>query len=432
MFVAFFQGVVAYRDSMGGKVMECNRTTKSRIITIVLSLSLVLTPVLTYALSPVERCESGKLKEAGKYCSCRMSSLSKGMKKGIPADYSKCYSKLATKWNKLEVKGAGQCPTNGDYLDVEAEISAETDLLATALSGAGVPVCGNGVVDGSEQCDGTDLGGADCTTFGFSTGTLVCDTSCLYNVSSCATPPGSCGNGMAEGLEECDGSDLRAATCASLGYTGGGGLTCTAGCSYDTSSCSCSVCAGSLTASGQTTSYGPGSDGSVRAGATLAYVDNGDGTISDLNTGLMWEKKDDSGGIHDTDNTYSWGMPVAPYSMNGTMVTAFLDVLNDVAGGGSSCFAGYCDWRIPNVRELESIVDYGTRDPSVDSVFNTGCSPGCTVTACSCTSPLSYWTSSTEVGSPIFAWIVYFARGYPGFSAKYDPIYRVRAVRGGL
>ena len=63
-------------------------------------------------------------------------------------------------------------------------------------------------------------------------------------------------------------------------------------------------------ASGQTTAYGPGSDGDVQAGAPLSYTDNGDGTITDPNTGLMWEKKDDSGGIHGRDNIYTWRMRI--------------------------------------------------------------------------------------------------------------------------
>src|SRR5262245_12484709 len=61
-----------------------------------------------------------------------------------------------------------------------------------------------------------------------------------------------------------------------------------------------------LPASGQISFYGPDSDGDVQAGATLSYTDNGDGTITDNNTGVMGEKKDDSGGIHDVDNAYTW------------------------------------------------------------------------------------------------------------------------------
>jgi hypothetical protein len=45
-----------------------------------------------------------------------------------------------------------------------------------------------------------------------------------------------CGNGVKEGIEECDGTDLAGATCASLGFTGGT-LACTAGCRQDTDAC---------------------------------------------------------------------------------------------------------------------------------------------------------------------------------------------------
>ena len=86
-------------------------------------------------------------------------------------------------------------------------------------------------------------------------------------------------------------------------------------------------------ASGQITAYGAGSDGDVQAGAALAYVDNGDGTVFDLNTGLVWEKKDDSGGIHDKDNGYTWS--TGTDDMDGTIMSTFLATLN---GGGG--FAG--------------------------------------------------------------------------------------------
>jgi hypothetical protein len=68
-------------------------------------------------------------------------------------------------------------------------------------------------------------------------------------------------------------------------------------------------------ATGQTTCWdsagavipcaGTGNDGDIQAGATLSYTDNGDGTITDNNTGLMWAKKSDDGSIHDKDNAYT-------------------------------------------------------------------------------------------------------------------------------
>ncbi|MCZ2110602.1 MAG: DUF1566 domain-containing protein, partial [Dehalococcoidia bacterium] len=103
---------------------------------------------------------------------------------------------------------------------------------------------------------------------------------------------------------------------------------------------------------GQTTSYGPGSDGDLQKGTARYFTDNGDGTITDNMTGLMWEKKSDDGSIHDKDNKYTWGMTSSPYTMNGTMVTEFLAALNTGSG-----FAGHTDWRIPNRFELESLLD---------------------------------------------------------------------------
>jgi hypothetical protein len=196
----------------------------------------------------------------------------------------------------------------------------------------------------------------------------------------------------------------------------------------------CSQCGGQrFPASGQTASYGPGSDGDVRAGAALSYTDNGDGTITDSNTGLMWEKKDDSNGIHGKGRTYTWGMTSEPYTMNGTMVTTFLSTLN-----APPCFAGYCDWRIPNVKELQTIVDYEIRypGPAVNAAFHNvaGC-PGCTdvtLASCSCTSFDYYWSSTTPGDYPKLAWSVYFSNGNVGYNDGKDYNGAVRAVRGGL
>ena len=190
-----------------------------------------------------------------------------------------------------------------------------------------------------------------------------------------------------------------------------------------------------LLATGQTTAYGTGSDGDVQAGAALSYTDNGDGTITDNNTELMWEKKDDSGGIHDVDNMYTWCVDVSPLDndcdnmngMDGTIVTTFLATLN----GG---FAGYTDWRIPNVKELQGIVHYGAvAPPWVDAAFHqsatcTGCTD-VTAPACSCTAPNSYWSSTTVQFNPHLTWNGTF----PGalFGSK-TTTRRIRAVRAGF
>jgi hypothetical protein len=113
----------------------------------------------------------------------------------------------------------------------------------------------------------------------------------------------------------------------------------------------------------------------------------------------MWEKKSDDGGLHDHDGTYAWS------SETGTQDTVW-DWLEDVNAEGGGGFAGHGDWRIPNAKELASIVDYEHVDPAVDPIFNAGCAPGCTVLTCSCTAAFHYWTSTSSVGSPLFAWVV--------------------------
>jgi hypothetical protein len=100
----------------------------------------------------------------------------------------------------------------------------------------GYHTCGDGVVDGTEACDGADLGDATCQTLGFASGTLACNVDCRPNVSACVAAVG-CGDGEVGAGEECDGGDLQGATCASLGQ-GAGRVTCTSACRLDFSACS--------------------------------------------------------------------------------------------------------------------------------------------------------------------------------------------------
>ena len=198
-------------------------------------------------------------------------------------------------------------------------------------------------------------------------------------------------------------------------------------CTTDLSTCHATPAAATtFSASGQTSCWngsgvvipcaGTGQDGDTQAGAPLSYTDNGDGTITDHNTKLVWEKKSSDGSIHDVNAGYAWANAFAVH----------------IAGLNAANFAGHDDWRLPNVRELQSIANYENFNPSVSSEFNTACMPGATtVLTGSCTTAAQYWASSTSARAPMFAWAVIFSDGLVGeFSKAF--VFRVRAVRGGL
>ena len=275
------------------------------------------------------------------------------------------------------------CPgddNNDKQVTVDELVSAVNAALKECPSRAG---CGDGVVQAAlgEQCDGTELSGESCASVGFGGGTLACNVACEFDTRGCAAPTG--GRLLETGQTECDQGDGTLGAC-------------------------------------------PGSpaeqDGAVLAGVPLNYTDNGDGTITDNVTGLMWEKLSDDDSIHDLDNVYTW--------QNAFDVK--VAELNKAPG-----FANQTDWRLPNRREVESIVDAGRAGPAADPVFQTGCVPGCKVTQCSCTQKLQLqydytWTSTTYQKLPSFAWAVNFDVGDVSFGEKAELRLGVRAVRGGL
>lgn len=113
-------------------------------------------------------------------------------------------------------------------------------------SGAGPTpgtVCPNGIIESGEDCEGANLNGQDCTTIpgGFTGGNLACGATCRFDTSQCSSPPTVlCGNNIAEGAEECDGSDLRGKDCTMVGGGyGGGALSCNSApqCTFNTTLC---------------------------------------------------------------------------------------------------------------------------------------------------------------------------------------------------
>ena len=186
---------------------------------------------------------------------------------------------------------------------------------------------------------------------------------------------------------------------------------------------------GGLIATGQKQSYGPGTDGDIENGVPASYSGNGDGTITDNNTGLMWEKKDSTMGIHGVDRVWSWSSG-DPWSLDGS-VRFFLDTLN------TQEFAGYDDWRLPNVKELQTLVDHeeSTLWGSTHREFHGFCDDGCTNLSspfCGCTAfdSVGYWSSTTWlVGSAIS--VGFDNGGFMGRTHKKELVH-ARAVRGGL
>jgi hypothetical protein len=206
--------------------------------------------------------------------------------------------------------------------------------------------------------------------------------------------------------------------------------------------------AGRFPATGQTTSYHAADDGAIRAGGVLRYTDNRNGTITDRNTSLVWEKKSYDGSIHDVRNPYTWdeAFSVHVAALNNhcaNNATKSCSSNRDCPGGvtglpGKCGFAGKRDWRVPNYKELVSLLNLQNVGPAVSPVFNTNCVEGATVLTGSCsvlTGPnaptnYDYWSSTSFVFATN-AWFVDFVAGHVGNGGKGDRN-AVRAVRGGF
>jgi len=157
---------------------------------------------------------------------------------------------------------------------------------------------------------------------------------------------------------------------------------------------------------GQTTPYAAGDDGTLQKGVaspTPRFTDNGNGTVTDKLTGLIWMK-----------NANAFG----PKTWADALTAA-----NGLASGSGGLTDGSKagDWRLPNVKELQSLVDYGRFSPALPA--------GAPFTGVQSS---DYWSSTTGAASATYAWLVGFGDGFVGNDGdkSYSFPY-VWCVRGG-
>ncbi|MCI5144939.1 MAG: DUF1566 domain-containing protein [Candidatus Electrothrix sp. AR3] len=124
--------------------------------------------------------------------------------------------------------------------------------------------------------------------------------------------------------------------------------------------------------------------------------DNGNGTVTDSNTGLTWKQclqgySGSSCGTAGTTTTFTWSDALA---------------LDDGT------------WRVPNIKELYSIVDEGQNAPAINSI----CFPGTPASSVA-------WSSSPYSADSTKSWLIQFATGISGFILQSNT-YTVRLVKG--
>jgi len=153
-----------------------------------------------------------------------------------------------------------------------------------------------------------------------------------------------------------------------------------------------------LAKTGQTTalpSAGSGDDGDLQKGVAdpaSRFIDNGNGTITDQLTGLIWEKTPSS-------STYTW-----PQALN---------------AASASTTGTHGDWRVPNVNELESLLNAGQSN-STSFLATKGFSG---------LANALYWTSTTDASNTSNAWLIQMGDGSISSLAKAGTLHLVFFVR---
>jgi hypothetical protein len=174
---------------------------------------------------------------------------------------------------------------------------------------------------------------------------------------------------------------------------------------------------------GQTTSYATCDDGILQKGVVWPsprFTNNGNGTVTDHLTGLIWLTN-----ANCANATRDWPTALSDVVMLNTAGTMNGINCGDISNGGSH----QIDWRLPNVKELQSLIDFAFDNPALSNAVGTA---KWTTAGDAFTGVQSdrYWSSTTYAFNTDFAWGVYLSLGGVGGVTKSYPNF-VWPVRGG-
>lgn len=136
---------------------------------------------------------------------------------------------------------------------------------------------------------------------------------------------------------------------------------------------------------------------------TDRYNINADGTVSDIKTGLMWQRCS----VGQTYNVQTAQCDNKAQRLN--WQEALRSAVNDKT-------AQYEDWQVPNIKELASILNHQCVTPSIDKSYFIGAMSD------------NYWSNTSGVSNTDSAWVYQFASGLNSLHAKTSSVY-LRLVR---
>ena len=128
-------------------------------------------------------------------------------------------------------------------------------------------------------------------------------------------------------------------------------------------------------------------------------------TVTDNRTGLVWDR-------------CTWGQTGADCSGGAATTHNWQGALAQAQAANSANYKGQNDWRLPNIKELTSIVERSCYQPAIN------------LTLFPNTPSYVLWSSSLDAGNTYYAWYQTFGYGYVSNDARNDD-WQVRLVRGG-